>query len=209
MTIGTLSPTEKDLYKIVALVRQLAERNNAGVATADLNDNAVTGTKLADDAVANAKLADMAQATFKMRAAGAGTGDPIDGTVEQAWAALQAGAHFKAGSLSRDMTAASGNVAYTGIGFRPSAIFLLANVNGTVAVSWGFTTGVSNNVSILDNNGTGTYAISTNKSVYLSTSAGNDQQAALASFDGDGFTLSWTKSGAPTGTGTVMFLAMR
>jgi hypothetical protein len=28
MTIGTLSPIEKDLYKIVALVRQLAERNN-------------------------------------------------------------------------------------------------------------------------------------------------------------------------------------
>ena len=30
MTIGTLSPTEKDLYKIVALVRQLAERENSG-----------------------------------------------------------------------------------------------------------------------------------------------------------------------------------
>jgi hypothetical protein len=88
MTIGTLSPTEKDLYKIVALVRQLAERNNAGVATADLNDNAITGAKLADNAVANAKLADMAQATFKMRAAGAGTGDPIDGTPAQAKTAL-------------------------------------------------------------------------------------------------------------------------
>jgi hypothetical protein len=43
---------------------------------------------VADDSVTNAKLADMAQATFKMRAAGAGTGDPIDGTAAQAKTAL-------------------------------------------------------------------------------------------------------------------------
>lgn len=43
---------------------------------------------IANNAVSNAKLADMAQATFKMRAAGAGTGDPIDGTAAQAKTAL-------------------------------------------------------------------------------------------------------------------------
>lgn len=36
------------------------------------------------DAVTNAKLANMAEATFKLRAAGAGSGDPIDGTADQA-----------------------------------------------------------------------------------------------------------------------------
>jgi hypothetical protein len=41
-----------------------------------------------DGVVSNAKLADMGQATFKMRAAGAGTGVPIDGTVAQAKTAL-------------------------------------------------------------------------------------------------------------------------
>lgn len=40
------------------------------------------------DAVTNAKLANMAEATFKMRAAGAGTGDPIDGTAAEAKTAL-------------------------------------------------------------------------------------------------------------------------
>lgn len=49
-----------------------------GIGTAQLAANGVT----------NAKLAQMAQATFKMRASGAGTGDPIDGTVAQAKAAL-------------------------------------------------------------------------------------------------------------------------
>jgi len=41
-----------------------------------------------DGTVTNAKLAAMAEATFKMRAAGAGTGAPIDGTVAQAKTAL-------------------------------------------------------------------------------------------------------------------------
>lgn len=52
-----------------------------GDVTATAGSNATT---IANDAVTNAKLADMAEATFKMRAAGAGTGDPIDGTAAQA-----------------------------------------------------------------------------------------------------------------------------
>lgn len=55
--------------------------------TADIGDSQVTTAKIADDAVTNAKLANMAEATFKLRAAGAGTGDPIDGTAAQARAA--------------------------------------------------------------------------------------------------------------------------
>lgn len=42
----------------------------------------VNGT-IANDAVSNAKLANMAEARVKMRAVGAGTGDPIDGTADQ------------------------------------------------------------------------------------------------------------------------------
>jgi hypothetical protein len=41
-------------------------------------------TTIANDAVTNTKLANMAQATIKLRASGAGTGDPIDGTISQA-----------------------------------------------------------------------------------------------------------------------------
>lgn len=43
---------------------------------------------IAAGVVDNSKLANMAQATFKMRAAGAGTGAPIDGTAAQAKTAL-------------------------------------------------------------------------------------------------------------------------
>jgi len=53
------------------------------------NDGANTlGASVKDDAITNAKMAEMAQATFKLRAAGAGTGNPIDGTAEQGVAVL-------------------------------------------------------------------------------------------------------------------------
>lgn len=45
-------------------------------------------TGIPDGSVTNVKLADMAEATFKMRAAGSGTGAPVDGTAAQATAAL-------------------------------------------------------------------------------------------------------------------------
>jgi hypothetical protein len=63
---------------ITQLVGDVVAGPGSGVQTATIPNNTVS----------NAKLADMAQATFKMRAAGAGTGDPIDGTPDQASAVL-------------------------------------------------------------------------------------------------------------------------
>lgn len=57
----------------------------AGDVAAAQDDNQLT---IQADAVSNSKLANMAEATFKMRAASAGTGDPIDGTAAQAKTAL-------------------------------------------------------------------------------------------------------------------------
>lgn len=53
------------------------------------NPSLVTrGREVAPNEITNTELADMAEATFKMRAAGSGAGDPIDGTVAQAQTAL-------------------------------------------------------------------------------------------------------------------------
>lgn len=54
----------------------------------DLATGGVARANVPDDAITNAKLANMDEARFKMRAVGAGTGDPIDGTGTQATAAL-------------------------------------------------------------------------------------------------------------------------
>jgi hypothetical protein len=52
------------------------------------DDGNVISAIIKPDSVTNAQLADMAEATFKMRAAGAGTGNPINGTAAQAKTAL-------------------------------------------------------------------------------------------------------------------------
>lgn len=72
MSVPTLSGSEKDPFKIVAVLRQVVEKLN----------NVVAGA-VGDGTITNAKLADMAQATIKGRAAAAGTGAPQDLTPAQ------------------------------------------------------------------------------------------------------------------------------
>jgi hypothetical protein len=92
MTVGTLAPNEKDLYKIVNIVRQLAEgRNNAPEMSGDATQNAAGVVTIAGDAVTNAKLANMMQASAKGRAVGVGTGDPIDLSPAQLFEIVAAG----------------------------------------------------------------------------------------------------------------------
>lgn len=63
---------------------------DAGIVAAKIASDAVVTAKILDANVTNAKLADMAEATIKGRAAGAGTGAPVDLTATQATAILNA-----------------------------------------------------------------------------------------------------------------------
>lgn len=80
------------LMSVTADRVRLSVSGSAVIPDGDKGDITVTGSgtiwTIRDNVVGNAELADMPQATFKMRAAGAGTGDPIDGTPAQAKAAL-------------------------------------------------------------------------------------------------------------------------
>lgn len=71
-------------------IRKLVGKDAAGkLESVDLSDcTGAPASTPADGSITNAKLANMTQATFKMRAAGAGTGAPIDGTAAQAKTAL-------------------------------------------------------------------------------------------------------------------------
>ena len=83
---GTGDPTDLTAAQAkTALAITTADVSGLG-ALATLNQ--VGTAQISDDAVTNAKLANMAAATFKGRAAGAGTGDPIDLTAAQAKTAL-------------------------------------------------------------------------------------------------------------------------
>jgi hypothetical protein len=83
---GTGDPTDLTAAQAkTALAISTADVSGLG-ALATLNQ--VGTAQISDDAVTNVKLANMAAATFKGRAAGAGTGDPIDLTAAQAKTAL-------------------------------------------------------------------------------------------------------------------------
>jgi hypothetical protein len=118
---------------------------------------------------------------------------------------------FKVGNFQRDVSLAGSNQAVTGLGFKPKAVILLANIAATARASIGFTHDPSVANSIYNNHGqtADTWNTDTGNLVHLKQSGTDFATAFLASLDSDGFTVTWTKTGSPTGTATVSYLAFR
>ena len=122
----------------------------------------------------------------------------------------------KVGLVTRVMTAASGAVAYTGIGFKPKIMYFMtyvAGAGGSLSSSKGFDDGTTA-FGLLDYTLTGadpTFTGSQTISIYgFDDAAGaNTQSAKIQSLDADGFTLIWTKAGTPTATLTIGYMAVR
>lgn len=116
----------------------------------------------------------------------------------------------KIGAISRVMTDASGTVAYTGVGFKPSVIIFHGSIDNSDSVSWGFGDGATIRRALFSNDGVLTTLVSNSTgAITIILSAGNLQTAYINSSDSDGFTLNWTKSGSPTGTATINYLAFK
>ena len=108
---------------------------------------------------------------------------------------------------SRSSQAASGAVSYTGYGFTPSALIIIAaDTSSPSALAFGFATGTAAFGSIYQNGVAGRYDFTTSDFLTMYYSSGNYQQADLTSFDADGFTLTWTKTGTPPATTTGMIV---
>lgn len=113
-------------------------------------------------------------------------------------------------TATRDMTAASGDVAYTGVGFKPTSIIACSAVDAsTKGISWGFCDSAKTNRAMAYGNTTATFYASLTALVYFVPSDGNYQIAIVKSFDADGFTLTWAKTSSPTGTLNMQFLCFR
>jgi len=118
------------------------------------------------------------------------------------------------GLFSRDTTLATGTQSVTGIGFKPKTILFFASEGNTGEASFGFsnepiTGGSTSNLSVNCRTATspGTFNANTS-SIFSWQSSGVYYQGSLASIDNDGFTISWTKVGATTGTLQVAYLAI-
>lgn len=114
-------------------------------------------------------------------------------------------------TFTRDLTAASGTQAVTGVGFLPKAVFLIGAVSGGVPpASVGIDTG-NGNPSVIYNNHADTanaWGVNASNSIFIVAGASSRQNGVVTSLDADGFTITWTKVGSPTGTATIGYLAL-
>lgn len=101
--------------------------------------------------------------------------------------------------FTRDPTLATGNVAYTGVGFKPSAILFMGAQAVSPNVGFnGFVDSSRTGFSIFDM--AAGQGAQPNTSAFTCGSGANFQSAQVLSYDADGFTLAWTRTGAPGGS---------
>ncbi len=104
---------------------------------------------------------------------------------------------------TRDNTAVDGDVSYTGIGFSPDVMFVMAFLPNTSGMSLVHVMGsVVRDVVDVSGGGSPSVYSAGGYFVYITTAAGKAMSAVLKSVDADGFTLTWTKTGA-TVAGTI------
>jgi hypothetical protein len=116
--------------------------------------------------------------------------------------------HF-VGTISRTLSTASGNVAITGVGFKPTlVIFMAAGGANAHDGSWGADDGTNRYAFGFQPNTTDMNTSTAQGGMMFEQSAGYTF-ASIASFDSDGFTLTWTKVSSPTGGAVITFIAFR
>lgn len=110
----------------------------------------------------------------------------------------------KVGSFTRDLTATSGTVTITGVGFTPKSIMLNWAVSGGLQFGSGFGDGTNQSAAYFTSAGVLDQA--NDRVIMFNQGAGGSQIATLSSFNSDGYVLGWTKAGSPTGSGLVQYI---
>jgi len=108
---------------------------------------------------------------------------------------------------SRLAATASGDVAYTGYGFQPTSLIVIAGGSNKTK-----STGLADvnlaEVAVYQIGAQDHLALAS-QLIHMEFSAGNGQTAVLKTLDADGFTLTWTKSGTGGGDFDFGVLALR
>ena len=126
--------------------------------------------------------------------------------------AVEGATPYKAIQFTRAMNGTSGNVAYTGIGFKPSAIIVKGVGGGTDAqgaMSTGEAQSGMTGQCVFNSVIAGGWGVRNGELVHLTNTGTDGQTALLASMDANGFTLAWTKIGNWPTTGYLYVLALR
>lgn len=165
-------------------------------------------TRVATFPDADINVAPLASPTFSGTPA-APTATAATSTTQLATTAfVQSNIGYKVGTFTRDTTLASGTQAVTGVGFLPKAVIFLANQSTTKEMSVGIDDGTTN-ACIYQTSTAGTFNLTTNSIVDDEASGSASYSGAITTLGADGFTITWTKVGSPSGTLTVYYLALR
>jgi hypothetical protein len=118
------------------------------------------------------------------------------------------------GNFSRDTTIASGTQSVTGVGFKPRTIIFFSCQDGTGEASFGFSdinfTGTSGENGVVNSRtatSPGTF-FNNAASIFAYETATDFYSGSISTLDNDGFTITWTRTGTPSGTLEVTYLAL-
>jgi hypothetical protein len=112
---------------------------------------------------------------------------------------------IKIGVLVKDTADVSGDTGYTGIGFKPSRVQFIATVDSTPQTSSGMDDKTTQ--MCITNHPTVNWVIDATHSMALYQTAAIYYMGLVKSFDADGFTITWAKTGAKVGYATIMYTA--
>ena len=177
----------------------------AALTASDITDGIISNAKLAQDIIsADTALASEPADTDEFLVSDAGTLKRIDYSLINGTSVIV--------NAGLDISTASGEQVVTGAGFAPSSVIAYQTISNTAKWSIGMGTKSDSDyqcsVSNYLDSTTGVTDEAHIVSVYTSNSP-DRVQASISSWDADGITLSWTKTGTPTGTATINYMFMK
>ena len=133
--------------------------------------------------------------------------------IDAAGTAIEWAKGMKVGTFTRAMDADSNvAVAYTGVGFKPSMIIFFGGIHNSVIGNYFGVCDGSVNYSVGNLSGVTAHCsgMTAVACISLDEASGKAQAATLVSFDADGFTLNWVRTGSTAaGTATMFYVAFR
>ena len=112
-------------------------------------------------------------------------------------------------SATYDISTADGNLAITGVGFAPERVIVYQTIFNTPKWSFGMGTKADNDYQCTVNNYNNSADNAADEARIVSIYTAADPvraQASIGSWDSDGITLAWTKTGSPTGSAVINFM---
>lgn len=207
---------------------------NATVATARLGSGTASSTtalfgdqtyKSMATIATSGSASDLSGGTVPTARLGSGTASSTTALFGDQTYKTISGLSSKVTTITRVLSAAAGNVAYTGIGFTPTSIeFATVGVGASSAPTFnsiGYTDSSKAGVAVgsaynnPDDGTTGpSYAVKNGAfAIYAGDNTAGTfsayQTAVVASYDSDGFTLTWAKTGSPSATATIIVRCLK